>query len=290
MSRAISHKISLEAEFSRAWRIENRIPRHQIFACDGPRVAHGERYVLRRLREDPPDVVASVPTAWFEIGRDGRQEVLQQTRSGALRIVDVREPRRPGIKARPIALGTFAEAQHRAAHHDDAPRPRQLELALAHLHARPLGAPERALPALRGALAADPGFEPAQMDLEALLRSLGRGQELARLTEDLLVPAGSVIDQVRGVAGDMPCLFIGDGARRYERLLLNALGGRARLCEENTVSSCAAAVARLGMERVRRSEADDLGELVPVYLRPSEAEAKRSNVTDGEFATNFTLR
>ena len=104
-----------------------------------------------------------------------------------------------------------------------------------------------------------------------------RRQELARLTEDLLAPAGSVIDQVRGAAGDMPCLFIGDGARRYEKLLLDALGGRARLCAEDSVSSCAAAVARLGMERLRRCETDDLGKLEPVYLRPSEAEAKRSN-------------
>ena len=104
-----------------------------------------------------------------------------------------------------------------------------------------------------------------------------RRQELARLTDDLLAPAGSVIDQVRGAAGDMPCLFIGDGARRYEKLLLDALGGKAQLCTEDSVSSCAAAVARLGMERMRRSETDDLGELVPVYLRPSEAEAKRSN-------------
>jgi tRNA threonylcarbamoyladenosine biosynthesis protein TsaB len=75
----------------------------------------------------------------------------------------------------------------------------------------------------------------------------------------------------------MPCLFIGDGARRYEKLLLDALGGKAQLCAEHSVSSCAAAVARLGMERMRRCETDDLGELVPVYLRPSEAEAKRSN-------------
>lgn len=104
-----------------------------------------------------------------------------------------------------------------------------------------------------------------------------RHQELARLTEDLLASAGSVINQVRGVAGDVPCLFIGDGARRYEKLLLDALGGKARLCAEDSVSSCAAAVARLGMERMLRSETDDLGELVPVYLRPSEAEAKRGN-------------
>ncbi len=104
-----------------------------------------------------------------------------------------------------------------------------------------------------------------------------RHQELARLTEDLLAPAASVIDQVRSATGDMPCLFIGDGARRYEKLLLDALGGKARLCAEDSVSSCAAAVGRLGMARLRRCEADDLGKLVPVYLRPSEAEARRSN-------------
>lgn len=103
-----------------------------------------------------------------------------------------------------------------------------------------------------------------------------RRQELARLTEDLLAPVGSLIDQVRGAIGDMRCLFIGDGARRYEKLLLDALGGKARFCAEDSISSCAAAVARLGMERLRRSETDDLGNLVPVYLRPSEAEAKSS--------------
>lgn len=103
-----------------------------------------------------------------------------------------------------------------------------------------------------------------------------RRQEITRLTEDFLDSIGTVIDQVRGAAGDLPCRFIGDGARRYEKLLLDALGGRARLCAEDSVSSCAAAVARLGMERIRRSETDDLGQLAPLYLRPSEAEAKRS--------------
>jgi tRNA threonylcarbamoyladenosine biosynthesis protein TsaB len=104
-----------------------------------------------------------------------------------------------------------------------------------------------------------------------------RHQELARLTEDFIAPVEGVLDQVRGATGAMPCLFIGDGARRYEKLLLDALGGKARLCAEDSVSSCAAAVASLGMERLRRSETDDLGKLVPVYLRPSEAEARRSN-------------
>ena len=104
-----------------------------------------------------------------------------------------------------------------------------------------------------------------------------RHQELGRLTEDFLAPVEGVLDEVRGATGDMPCLFIGDGAHRYEELLLDALGSKARLCAEDSVSSCAAAVARLGMARLRRCEADDLGKLAPVYLRPSEAEARRSN-------------
>ena len=104
-----------------------------------------------------------------------------------------------------------------------------------------------------------------------------RHQELARLTEDFIAPVEMVIEQVSSAGRAMPCLLIGDGARRYEKSLLDRLRGKARLCAEDTVSSCAAAVARLGMERLRRSESDDLGQLLPVYLRPSEAEAKRSN-------------
>ncbi|MBI2533373.1 MAG: hypothetical protein HYW03_14355, partial [Deltaproteobacteria bacterium] len=121
----------------------------------------------------------------------------------------------------------------------------------------------------------------------ALFRKSKRG--LTRLTEDLLVPAEDVIGQMRSRIGSMPCLFIGDGARRYEKLLLDALGVKAQLCAEDSASSCAAAVARLGMERFRNSESDELGTLVPVYLRPSEAEAKRSYVTDGKFAAKATL-
>lgn len=101
-----------------------------------------------------------------------------------------------------------------------------------------------------------------------------RQDSLARLTDDFLAPVERVIDRAR--ATGVPCLFIGDGVRRYEKRLIDGLGDMARRCAENSVCSCAAAVARLGMERLRRSESDDLGQLVPVYLRPSEAEAKRS--------------
>jgi len=109
----------------------------------------------------------------------------------------------------------------------------------------------------------------------ALFRKSEHG--LTRLTEDCLAPVEDVIGQMRSRIGSMPGLFIGDAIDRYGKRLLDSLGSDVRLCTENFVSSCAAAVARLGMERLRRSETDDLGKLVPVYLRPSEAEARRSN-------------
>ncbi|HJX11323.1 MAG TPA: tRNA (adenosine(37)-N6)-threonylcarbamoyltransferase complex dimerization subunit type 1 TsaB [Candidatus Binatia bacterium] len=121
----------------------------------------------------------------------------------------------------------------------------------------------------------------------ALFRKSKHG--LTRLTEDCLALVEDVIGQMRSRIGSMPGIFIGDAIDRYGKRLLDSLGSDVRLCTGNFVSSCAAAVARLGMERFRNSESDELGNLVPVYLRPSEAEAKRSNLTDGKFA-NSTLR
>jgi len=121
----------------------------------------------------------------------------------------------------------------------------------------------------------------------ALFRKSEHG--LTRLTEDLLVTAEDVIGQIRSRIGNMPCLFIGDAIDRYGKRLLDSLGGGVHLYTENSVSSCAAAVAHLGMKRFRKSESDDLDNLVPVYLRPSEAEAKRSNLTHGKLAAKATL-
>jgi tRNA threonylcarbamoyladenosine biosynthesis protein TsaB len=104
-----------------------------------------------------------------------------------------------------------------------------------------------------------------------------RKQGLTRLTEDLLLTAEEVIARIRTVSEEAPCLLIGDGGHRYEKVLLEALGDGVRLGERESVYSCAAAVACLGIERFRNFESDELGELEPVYLRPSEAEAKRSD-------------
>ena len=109
--------------------------------------------------------------------------------------------------------------------------------------------------------------------------ALFRRQEnaLTRLTEDLVAPAVNVIELARTFLSGAPCLFIGDAVHKYEKLLLDGLGSGVRLCAGDSVPSPAASVARLAMERFRNLDSDNLGSLVPVYLRPSEAEAKRYN-------------
>jgi tRNA threonylcarbamoyladenosine biosynthesis protein TsaB len=97
-----------------------------------------------------------------------------------------------------------------------------------------------------------------------------------RVTEDAVASAASVVEMVRGLQGDSPCLFVGEGAVVYKHLLLELSGGC--LPETTNYPTVAAAVARLGEDRFRSNKIDDVGSLTPVYLRPSEAEFKTSEV------------
>jgi tRNA threonylcarbamoyladenosine biosynthesis protein TsaB len=98
---------------------------------------------------------------------------------------------------------------------------------------------------------------------------------LARLTEDTLAPLDSIIDQARSLAASDSMVFIGEGAEFYRDALVASLKPQIRICVGAGYSSLAAAVARLGEHRLRHSEGDCLASLVPVYLRISEAERKR---------------
>jgi tRNA threonylcarbamoyladenosine biosynthesis protein TsaB len=100
------------------------------------------------------------------------------------------------------------------------------------------------------------------------------GEVINRVTEDAVASAASVIETVRGLQRDRPCLFVGDGATVYKKLLWDLSG--IRLHDATTDLTIAATVARLAEDRFRSNEVDDLGTLTPVYVRPSEAEFKRT--------------
>jgi tRNA threonylcarbamoyladenosine biosynthesis protein TsaB len=104
------------------------------------------------------------------------------------------------------------------------------------------------------------------------------GGNFTRITEDSVHNPNEIIDLVRNFKNDGPCLFIGDGAIAYEKLLLESFGNGVNLRRGNTAPSVASAVARLSDGQCRSSTLDVLASLAPVYLRASEAEVKQKNL------------
>ena len=98
---------------------------------------------------------------------------------------------------------------------------------------------------------------------------------LERATDDLVCAPERMVETAGGLVNNEPCLFIGDGARVYAKLIQDRLGERCLLTLGESYPSTAAAVARLAEEKIGRQEFDPVGPLSPLYLRPSEAELKR---------------
>ncbi len=101
------------------------------------------------------------------------------------------------------------------------------------------------------------------------------GEDFERLAEDTMTSIDNALDQVRNRAAGSSLRFIGDGARAYENILTRDFGPFTKIYAGYGCSSVAAQVARLGEDRFRAKTIDNLAMLLPVYLRPSEAETKR---------------
>jgi|Deesub1362A_J573_1020465.scaffolds.fasta_scaffold00066_76 tRNA threonylcarbamoyladenosine biosynthesis protein TsaB len=69
-------------------------------------------------------------------------------------------------------------------------------------------------------------------------------------------------------------LFVGNGVHAYTGSIERILGGRARFAPPELLHPRASVIARLGLHRLQRGDADDLDALTPQYLRRSEAERK----------------
>lgn len=106
----------------------------------------------------------------------------------------------------------------------------------------------------------------------ALFRKKDGGVD--RLAEDVVSSPERVLSWIQAAGDGEPCLFIGDGTRAYGELVKSLLGNRAILTGGEAYSSIASAVARLAEKRLRNKEFDPLEPLVPLYLRPSEAELR----------------
>jgi len=69
-------------------------------------------------------------------------------------------------------------------------------------------------------------------------------------------------------------VFLGDGAVDFAAVIKRILKERAIFAPLAARNARASVVAEMGIERLRRGERDDLGTLVPRYIRRSEAEIK----------------
>jgi tRNA threonylcarbamoyladenosine biosynthesis protein TsaB len=97
-----------------------------------------------------------------------------------------------------------------------------------------------------------------------------RDGQLKRLSSDLVASPREFFSQL-----DEPCSFLGDGLERYGELLQERCGPKARFLPFSSHHPRGGVIARMGWEQLRRGEEDDLGSLVPRYVRKPDAEFKR---------------
>jgi tRNA threonylcarbamoyl adenosine modification protein YeaZ len=107
------------------------------------------------------------------------------------------------------------------------------------------------------------------------------GDVLSRLTDDALLPIDTAIEWIRRnlaeTSADLLCV-IGDAGEVHRRELISAFDGKMVLNSDHDDTSVAQQVALLARERLLGESLDDLGSLVPVYLRRPQAEVRKLHV------------
>lgn len=87
------------------------------------------------------------------------------------------------------------------------------------------------------------------------------------LVADCVLAPADFLEHVSG-----PTLFLGSGALRYRELIIERLGDAALFAPETCHAPRASSGAVIGAALYARKELMTAGEMVPTYIRPSEAE------------------
>jgi tRNA threonylcarbamoyladenosine biosynthesis protein TsaB len=96
----------------------------------------------------------------------------------------------------------------------------------------------------------------------------------APLIHDCVLSPERLLDLV-GNATDKPVIFAGEGAVRYRDAIASAMGDRAMFAPFPHNAGHSANGAALALDAFRRNGACEPAHLLPVYIRPSEAELAR---------------
>jgi len=105
---------------------------------------------------------------------------------------------------------------------------------------------------------------------------------LSRLTDDVLLPIDTAIEWMRRhvvkTSTDLLCV-VGDAGEAHRAKLISAFDAKIVLKSDHDYPSIAQQVATLARERLLGESLDDLGSLVPVYLRRPQAEVRKLHVS-----------
>jgi tRNA threonylcarbamoyladenosine biosynthesis protein TsaB len=88
------------------------------------------------------------------------------------------------------------------------------------------------------------------------------------------MPPSALAEELRDGSAS-PVVFVGDAVGRFGPIFSEILGGRARLAPADLRLPSAVTVGELAAAALERGEGADPGSLVPLYVRPSEAELAR---------------
>ncbi len=93
---------------------------------------------------------------------------------------------------------------------------------------------------------------------------------MTRICEDRALPLDELLKELLSM--DKNVLFMGDGIFVFEDEIKKALGDRAHFAPVTVSMNLGGAVSALGEEKFKKGEAISYGELVPFYVRLSQAE------------------
>ncbi len=94
-----------------------------------------------------------------------------------------------------------------------------------------------------------------------------------RITPDRALALSELLEELKAYNKDV--IFMGDGTLVFEDEIREVLGERAFFAPKTTRMNLAGAVAELGLEKFKAGEPVAYGELVPEYVRLSQAEQDR---------------
>lgn len=87
---------------------------------------------------------------------------------------------------------------------------------------------------------------------------------------ETVCPPDALCEKLKGLHGEL--VLVGDGARRYRELLKSCLGRRAIFPNDAVNFSHGAYLAQLARQKFEEQGGDDVADLVPNYIRKSDAE------------------